>query len=350
MKSPVLQRLSPSQPFRDQHSQHKQVLAAAMSRWTVPRGPSIHVQPRNAPIKRAIAQTVLKKYNTFEQIPALPEDFVADWLGSGVENPFSWSELIKSPTDGKGLSMDGDFDAWHAHMCAIWQRQADAREERRLAANRTARQRQEYSAKEKAVLKCESARCARVLRKLQKIIKESKLNERGNDWRNAAATVGQRLAGTLPTTWTISMIRDESTSSLRVLYRPPPSARPSSSNSQAPAAPLESVTSVQKYLSDMEMPNDDRGRPVSGRSFLHIERMLQEEVAKKSKHDRVSVTRQPAAKLDEEVIDQVRGALEILKQRKVKFGKYLKEAEDRHALLLRKNAQLKQGMRGSKVC
>jgi hypothetical protein len=173
------------------------------------------------------------------------------------------------------------------------------------------------------------------------------LNERGDDWRTPAASVGQRLAGSLPSTWMISMQRDEGTSSLRVLYRPPASAHNSTSNSSVTT--MDSVTSVQQYLSGLEIPKDDRGRPVSGRSFLHIERMLQEEVAKMSKHNKKQVPL-PPAKLDEDVIDQVRSALEILNRRKVKFEKHLKEAEDRHALLLRQNAELKQRVRGSKVC
>jgi len=56
----------------------------------------------------------------------------------------AWCLLIKSG-DAEPFSMDADFESWHAHMCTLWARQGIARDERREAAVRTARQRQELS-------------------------------------------------------------------------------------------------------------------------------------------------------------------------------------------------------------
>jgi len=88
---------------------------------------------------------------------------------------------------------------------------------------------------EQKALKVEEARMTRVVKKLKDTMDAAKgqspsvgvvLGAQGESLKAAALCVGHRLSGTLPLTWTVSMLSEEATGTLRVLYRPPPLAAP----------------------------------------------------------------------------------------------------------------------------
>jgi hypothetical protein len=212
----------------------------------------------------------------------------------------------------------------------------------------------------------------RILRKLRQAIDDAQGptagGVEGDEWRNAAAAVGRRLAGSLPHTWTVSMIHDEDTSRLRVLYRPP--ARPpapqkdssleadsTADASAATPAPeqvvIKSITQVQQYLANSPDASVKGKINSLGRSFLPVEDLLLREVeerksrfkSKRAKSASVEVQMQTSLLAEEDMVNKARECLLMLNRRKSDFEKHLKEAEDWRALLLQKNTQLKQAMR-----
>ena len=348
-------------PQRDRSAKAQGTDLSQLARGTPGGGAS----PR--PIQR---RCPFKKGNCFDAVPSLPHDCSADSI-SAAEAGRQWLQLIRTTEDNQGLAMDCNFEAWHAHMRRLWQQQAAVREQRRLAAQYTARQRQEIASREQAALKLEEARLKRVSGKLRHLVSEAKglsvIGVAGEEWRSAAAVVGQSLAGSLPRTWTVSMIRDDATASLRVLYRPPPRppAEPTASNQSDSTAPvalepisvtLDSITRVQQHLNENVEINAKGSSRMSGRSFLSIEKMLHSEVAARRKTDSKGGVRHrnsdgnkritdgvgPGLTPDEGLIDEAKECLLMLNKRKAAFEKQLKEAEDWHAVLLERNALLKQ--------
>ena len=387
-----------------EQQQHAQALASAMTGWhSASRPPEAPAANAKNAVKR---RAYIKMGSHFDDIPSLGRAH-QDWVSPEVD-AMQWSKRIKSSSTGDGVSMDGDFEIWHAHMRALWQRQAVTREEKRQAAFRTPRQRQHDSALEERAQKLDEARTSRVAGKLKAAMSAAKgvggsfsLSDQGRD---AATAVGQRLAGSLPVTWTVSMMRDDATSTLRVLYRPPkapdqqpvppaqavahathlkdgerttsqdagnaaqpeasfacPAASPAAAGSQPAVVTLNSVTQVQKYLSDeyARRPSGAEKR-VLARSFLGIESMLHHEIAERrtaalqaekarnqaeKARNKAAASARPQHKVDEALIDETRECLMMLEKRKMEFEKQLKEAEDWRACLLQSNAQLKQAVR-----
>lgn len=248
---------------------------------------------------------------------------------------------------------------------------------------------------------------SRILQKLRLSIDAAKgianLASQGHDWRCAAAAVGEKLAGKMPLTWTVSMLRHDPTATLRVLYRPPKLPSPlataaalaivpaatatqseqgngkeasacaqtsaaattlASASAAAPSAPaplsaeavqitLNSVTNVQQYLntSNQGMAKSAPKTP-SGREFLDIEGMLYSEVAVRTqaaiKTARVSahITLDDGV-IDDGVIDDAIACLGMLQRRKSEYAAQLQEALDWQAVLLQHNSHLKQATQSS---
>jgi len=193
-----------------QQQQHKQALAAALSGWGGLRPPAAYFPQHNAQRNPPLQRTAIAMSSHFDLIPSLPHDALSDWVEPWV-SVGQWCEKIKSPTAGAhGVCMDGDFEAWHAHMRAVWARQAAARHAKRVAAAAAAAaassrhsraEAQLHAAQQRVALQLEEARSSRIVAKLRPAIAAAKGltpgSALGDQWRGAAAAVGERLAGVL---------------------------------------------------------------------------------------------------------------------------------------------------------